>query len=85
MKSKKIINGLTVVVLISLFIWITYITPIELFEVVPEQVEMSTWSEAPVKTAEYLWNTRLQNTVSQALVVFTAVVCALALLREVED
>lgn len=84
MRSKKIINGLTVVILISLFIWITYITPTELFKVVSEQAEMSTWSEAPVKTAGHFWNARLQNTVSQALVVFAAVVCALALLREVE-
>ncbi|MFQ6081157.1 MAG: hypothetical protein ACE5OW_05785 [Candidatus Bathyarchaeia archaeon] len=81
MKSQKIVGALAALILISTFTGIVYVTPMDAFKEVPEQAELSTLSEAPSKTARFLWGERLLDIISQALIVFSAVICALTLFR----
>ncbi len=81
MRSQRIAGALVALIVILTFAWIVYATPMETFKGIPGQIELSELSEALPETARFLWGERLLNVVSQAFIVFSAVIGALALFR----
>lgn len=81
MRSQRIAGALVALILVLTFVWIVYATPMDAFKRIPEQIELSEVSEALPQTARFLWGERLLNVISQAFIVFSAIIGALALFR----
>lgn len=80
MKGQKIIRGLSSLTLLILLLWIVYKTPTDFFKGFPEQAEMATLDDSIIKTASFIWKERLLDVISQALLVFSAIICAMLLI-----
>lgn len=85
MRIQRIFSGLVSLTLVLVLTWILFETPTDAFKGLPPGVGISTLNEAASNTAGYLWDKRLLDLISQALVVFSAVICVLALFRGEES
>jgi hypothetical protein len=81
MKPQNILGGLVTFLLVLISFWIVAVTPVTLFSYLPEEAKLSLVIEAPLKTAEYLWGERILDVVAQSLVILSAIISILTLLR----
>ncbi len=85
MRGVDVIRALSALALILIFVWVVYRTPISIFKGLPEEAEVTAIKEAALGTAAFLWKERLMDVISQALIIFSAIICAIVLIRREGD